>query len=99
MLIAAAMSAVGLVGPAVNHIALRQIGIVGYAIVWPIVCLPLSRASRQRPTAGAAPLAPGPEPEQASQDTGHQTSHRACCAARAYRQHLNPPGKLLRPLF
>ena len=78
MLIVAALSVVGIVGPAVNHIALRQIGIVGYAIVWPIVCLPLSKAFRPRPIADAAsPLAPGQEPEDASHDAGHETLHRA----------------------
>lgn len=78
MLIAAALSVAGMVGPAVNHIALRQIGIVGYAIVWPIVCLPLSKAFRERPIVGAAsPLAPGQEPEDASHDARHETLHRA----------------------
>jgi hypothetical protein len=47
LLIAGVMSVVGVIGPAVNHIALRQIGIIGYAIVWPIVCVPLSKAFRQ----------------------------------------------------
>lgn len=54
MLIAGAMSVIGIIGPAVNHIGLRQIGIIGYAIVWPIVCLPLARAFAQpAPIAGA----------------------------------------------
>ena len=47
LLIAGVMCVVGIIGPAVNHIALRQIGIIGYAIVWPIVCVPLSNAFRQ----------------------------------------------------
>jgi hypothetical protein len=47
MLIAGAMSVLGIIGPAVNHIALREIGIIGYAIVWPLVCLPLARAFAQ----------------------------------------------------
>jgi hypothetical protein len=47
LLIAGAMCVLGIIGPAVNHIALRQIGIIGYAIVWPIVCVPLSKAFRQ----------------------------------------------------
>jgi hypothetical protein len=47
LLIAGVMCLVGIIGPAVNHIALRQIGIIGYAIVWPIVCVPLSKAFRQ----------------------------------------------------
>jgi hypothetical protein len=47
LLIAGAMCLVGVIGPAVNHIALRQIGIIGHAIVWPIVCVLLSKAFRQ----------------------------------------------------
>jgi hypothetical protein len=47
LLIAGVMCVAGIIGPAVNHIALRQIGIIGYAIVWPIVCVPLSKAFRQ----------------------------------------------------
>jgi hypothetical protein len=47
LLIAGAMCVVGIIGPAVNHIILRQIGIIGYAIVWPIVCIPLSNVFRQ----------------------------------------------------
>jgi hypothetical protein len=53
MLIAGALSVVGIIGPALNHIALRQIGIIGYAIVWPITCLPLSKAFRGKPAADA----------------------------------------------
>lgn len=77
MVLAGAMSVVAIIGPALNHIALRQIGIVGYAIVWPIVCLPLSKAFRQRPIANAAASrpAPGREPEDASQDADHQALH------------------------
>jgi hypothetical protein len=79
MLIVSAMSLVGLLGPAINHIALRQIGIVGYAIVWPIVCLPLSKAFRERPIAAAVASPPALDrgPEDASQDVGHETLHRA----------------------
>lgn len=71
LLIAGAMCLVGVIGPAVNHIALRQIGIIGYAIVWPIVCVPLSRAFRHAglPSAGIVP-ALDPDPEHASQSTG-----------------------------
>jgi hypothetical protein len=47
LMIAGAMCVLGIIGPAVNHIALREIGIIGYAIVWPIVCVPLSKAFRQ----------------------------------------------------
>jgi hypothetical protein len=64
LLIAGAMCLVGIVGPAVNHIALRQIGIIGYAIVWPIVCVPLSKAFRQ--PSGATVPAPRRDAEHAS---------------------------------
>jgi hypothetical protein len=68
LLIAGAMCVVGVIGPAVNHIALRQIGIIGYAIVWPIVCVPLSKAFRQGGLpSGAIVPAPGPDAEHASQ--------------------------------
>lgn len=33
LLIAGAMSVLGIIGPAVNHIGLREIGIIGYAII------------------------------------------------------------------
>jgi hypothetical protein len=64
LLIAGALCIVGIVGPAVNHIALRQIGIIGYAIVWPIVCIPLSKAFRQAgPVAEAILPAAGKDTE------------------------------------
>ena len=44
LLLAGALSLLGLVGPAINHIAWRELGILGYAIVFPITCLVLSRA-------------------------------------------------------
>jgi hypothetical protein len=78
MLIAGAMSLVGIIGPAVNHIALRQIGIIGYAIVWPIVCLPLSKAFGQGGrTTGAILPALDDESEHASHDTAHETLQHA----------------------
>ena len=55
LLIAGALSMVGVIGPAINHIALREIGIFGYAIVWPIVCVPLSKAFHQRERTSGAP--------------------------------------------
>jgi hypothetical protein len=78
LLIAGAMCLLGVIGPAVNHIALRQIGIIGYAIVWPIVCIPLSRAFRH----GGLPSAPivpalDPDAEHASQGTDQEHLHRA----------------------
>jgi hypothetical protein len=75
MLIAGAMSVVGILGPAVNHIGWREIGIVGYAIVWPIVCLPLSKAFGQRPITDAVASPPGFNRE--SEDADHETLHRA----------------------
>jgi hypothetical protein len=79
LLIAGATCLLGIIGPAVNHIALRQIGIIGYAVVWPIVCVPLSKAFRQvGPPAAASVPAPGPHAEHALQGTGHQGRlHRA----------------------
>jgi hypothetical protein len=77
LLIAGAMCLVGIIGPAVNHIALRQIGIIGYAIVWPIVCVPLSKAFRQggRTSAAIAP-APDGDAEHASHGTDQESLHR-----------------------
>jgi hypothetical protein len=78
LLIAGAMSLLGIVGPAVNHIALRQIGIIGYAIVWPIVCVPLSKAFRQAgQTSGAMVPAPGPNARHAPRSTDQESLHRA----------------------
>jgi hypothetical protein len=78
LLLAGAMSLVGIIGPAVNHIALRQIGIIGYAVVWPIVCIPLSNAFRQGGRAsGAIMPAHGPDAEHASQSTDPESLHRA----------------------
>ena len=78
LLIAGAMCLVGIIGPAVNHIALRQIGIIGYAIVWPIVCVPLSKAFRQGGLPpGAIVPAPGPDAEHAPQSTDRESLHRA----------------------
>lgn len=78
LLIAGAMCLVGIIGPAVNHIALRQVGIIGYAVVWPIVCVPLSKAFRQAgPPFAAMVPAPGPDAEHALQGTGQERLHRA----------------------
>jgi hypothetical protein len=44
LIIAGALSLVGIVGPATNHIGWRELGIFGYAIVFPVTCLALSRA-------------------------------------------------------
>ena len=78
LLIAGAMCVLGIIGPAVNHNALRAIGIIGYAVIWPIVCIPLSRAFRQAgPPSGAIVPVPGPDAEHASQSTGQDSLHRA----------------------
>ncbi len=78
LLIAGAMCVLGIIGPAVNHIALREIGIIGYAIVWPIVCIPLSKAFRQGGLpSGAIVPAPDPDAEHASQSTGQESLLRA----------------------
>jgi len=62
------MCVLGIIGPALNHNALRDIGIIGYAIVWPIVCIPLSRAFRQAGLpSGAIVPAPGPDAGHLSQ--------------------------------
>jgi hypothetical protein len=44
---AGALSLLGTVGPATNHIVWRELGIFGYAIVFPITCLALSRALKE----------------------------------------------------
>jgi len=44
LLVAGALSLLGIIGPAFNHIGLREIGIFGYAVVFPITCLGISRA-------------------------------------------------------
>jgi hypothetical protein len=80
LLIAGAMCLVGIIGPAVNHIALRQIGIIGYAIVWPIVCIPLSKAFRHAgPPAAAIVPALGPDAEHSPQRADRESLrlHRA----------------------
>jgi hypothetical protein len=78
LLIAGVMCLVGIIGPAVNHIALRQIGIIGYAVVWPIVCVPLSKAFRQGGLpSGAIVPAPDLDAEHASQSTDQERLHRA----------------------
>jgi len=38
---------VGLVGPAVNNLAWRGLGILGYAVVLPLTCLAIRRALLQ----------------------------------------------------
>jgi hypothetical protein len=76
LLIAGAMCLVGIIGPAVNHIALRQIGIIGYAIVWPIVCVPLSKVFQQGGLPSDA-IVPAP-----GRDAGHASSGASSPAQR-----------------
>lgn len=74
LLIAGAMCLVVVIGPAVNHIALRQTGIIGYAIVWPIACIPLSKAFRQGGLpSGAIVPALGSDAEHASPSTDRES--------------------------
>jgi hypothetical protein len=56
LLVAGALSLLGIVGPAFNHIGLREIGICGYAVVFPITCLGISRAFRRRLDRQGAPF-------------------------------------------
>jgi len=48
LVLAGVLCLVGLVGPAVGDLAWRGIGIAGYAVVLPLVCLELARALRAR---------------------------------------------------
>ena len=43
LVVSGVLSLLGLVGPAVDRIAWRGIGIFGYAVVFPLTCVPLSR--------------------------------------------------------
>jgi hypothetical protein len=57
LLLAGSLCLAGLVGPAINVIAWREIGIFGYAVVFPLTCLALSRAFASAPyTAAAEPV-------------------------------------------
>lgn len=61
LVLAASLSLLGLVGPALDVIGLRMIGVVGYAIVFPIAAAVLGRRLLGRPgTAGT--FVPGPVP-------------------------------------
>lgn len=44
LLISGSLCLAGLLGPALNTMAWRQLGILGYAVVLPLTCLALSRA-------------------------------------------------------
>ncbi|MCU1472111.1 hypothetical protein [Amnibacterium sp.] len=43
LLIAGALSLIGLVGPISNQFGLRTVGVFGYAVVLPIACIGLAR--------------------------------------------------------
>ena len=49
---------VGLLGPAINVLAWRGIGIFGYAVVFPLTCLALSRAFAGTPSAASGACRP-----------------------------------------
>jgi hypothetical protein len=49
LLVSGALCLIGLVGPATDVLAWRAIGILGYAVIFPLTCLALSRAFRSTP--------------------------------------------------
>ena len=53
LLISGSLSLAGLVGPAVNTMALRSLGLLGYSVVLPLTCLALSRAFAATPSSAA----------------------------------------------
>jgi hypothetical protein len=55
LLISGALCLLGLVGPALNALAWRGIGIFGYAVIFPMTCLALSRAFTSPSTASLSP--------------------------------------------
>jgi hypothetical protein len=59
LLLAGSLCLAGLVGPAVNAIAWREIGIFGYAVVFPLTCLALSQAFASTPSTAADMSSPG----------------------------------------
>ena len=60
LLASGALCLLGLIGPAFNALAWREIGIFGYAVVFPVTCLALSRAF--------APTTIGPDSIEAHPD-------------------------------
>jgi len=69
LLLSGGLCLVGLVGPATGALEWRAIGIFGYAVVFPLTCLPLSRAF-------AAPSTGPNELVSDSASTGHLVSDR-----------------------
>jgi hypothetical protein len=49
LLASGALCLAGLIGPATDQLGWRGIGIFGYAVVFPITCLAISRAFRRTP--------------------------------------------------
>jgi hypothetical protein len=54
LLLSGSLCLAGLVGPAINDLAWRGIGIFGYAVVFPLTCLALSRAFASAPSTDAS---------------------------------------------
>jgi len=48
MIVSGVLSLIGLIGPIVGNMQIRNIGIVGYAVVFPIICLLLAKVFSQR---------------------------------------------------
>jgi hypothetical protein len=61
LLSSGALSLIGIIGPAFNHIGLREIGIFGYAVIFPAACLGVSKVFRdtlhRRVAPATAPVA------------------------------------------
>ena len=58
LLLSGSLCLLGLVGPAINDLAWRGIGIFGYAVAFPITCLALSRAFQPPPLSATPPSSP-----------------------------------------
>jgi hypothetical protein len=69
LLTSGALCLLGLIGPAFNTLAWRGIGIFGYAVVFPVTCVALSRALA--PTA-TSPTSPGVHPD-VTLASGHES--------------------------
>jgi hypothetical protein len=58
LLVSGVLCLIGLVGPAIDVLAWRGIGILGYVVAFPIACGALSRAFADAPVHGELPAAP-----------------------------------------
>ena len=56
LLVSGVLCLVGLVGPAIDMLAWRGIGILGYVVAFPIACVALSRAFTDAPVRGDLPV-------------------------------------------